>query len=145
MRDWLSSLSSDRVAEVALALALGYAFVTLAENLVHIPVSVLAQNFGRDPSSDNEDVVVGLLGLFTTPYYLYFKIGGTFIAYGPVLAAALVLGLVALVGWYVVRRRDRALGECPFCASRIPYESTHCAYCGSGVASNSPLGEPESA
>jgi len=31
-----------------------------------------------------------------------------------------------------------ALGACPFCASRIPYDSTHCAYCGSGLAPGEP-------
>ena len=52
---------------------------------------------------------------------------------------AVALGLVALVGVLVTRRRDRVLGECPFCASRIPYASTHCAYCGSGVNPGEPV------
>jgi hypothetical protein len=60
------------------------------------------------------------------------------IFYGEVLASAIALVLVALVGLMVVRTRDRELGVCPFCDSRIPYESTHCAYCGSGVAPGKP-------
>jgi hypothetical protein len=139
MRDWLSSLASDRVPEVAVALALGYVVVLLADSVVHVPVSVLAQHFGRSPF-DEEQELLGILDE-TSPYYLNFSVGSTYVSYGPILAAALALGAVGLVAWFVVRRRDRALGECPFCASRISYESTHCAYCGSGVA----LGETESA
>jgi hypothetical protein len=96
-------------------------------------VSILAQHIGDDPFSDSE-AISDLVNLFSGPYYLNFTIGGTVIAYGPLLAAALGLGVIALLAWFVVRLRDRVLGECPFCASRIPYESTHCAYCGSGVA-----------
>ena len=51
----------------------------------------------------------------------------------PVLAAVIALGLVGLVAVAMVRLRDKELSACPFCASRIPYESRHCAYCGSGV------------
>jgi large-conductance mechanosensitive channel len=138
MRDWLSSLSSDRVPEVAVALALGYAFVTLVDTFVRVPVSVLAQRVGDDPY-DEDDSVFGLVDLVSEPYSLNFSIGKTVVAYGPVLVAVLALGLVALVGVLVTRRRDRVLGECPFCASRIPYESTHCAYCGSGVAPGEPV------
>jgi hypothetical protein len=137
MRDWLSSLTSDRVPEIAIALALGYALVTLAEHIVRVPMAVLAQNFGRGVEDDDTEIQ-GLLDLFTAPYLLNFSIGDTYVAYGPVVASALVLGLVALVAWFVIRRRNRELGECPFCASRIPYESTHCAYCGSGVEPGEP-------
>jgi hypothetical protein len=136
MRSWLSSLWSDRVPDIALALALGYALVTLADRLAHVPVSVLAQHFGRSPFGEDQE----LLGIIdqTAPYYLNFGIGSTYFAYGPILAAALALSVVVLVAWFVVRRRNRVLGECPFCASRIPYESTHCAYCGSGIAAGEP-------
>jgi hypothetical protein len=137
MRDWLSSLVSDRVPDVTVALALGYAFVTLIDHGVRVPVAVLAQHIGSVPGAEG-DAVLGLLHLSSAPYYLYWDIGGTYVAYGPVLAALLVLGVVLLAAWFVVRRRDRALGECPFCASRIPYESTHCAYCGSGVTPGEP-------
>ena len=136
MRSWLSSLSTERVPEIALALALGYALVTLSDALVHVPVSVLAQHFGRSPF-DEEQELLGIVDQ-TSPYYLNFSIGSTYFAYGPILAAALALCAVGLVAWLVVRQRDRALDECPFCASRIPYESTHCAYCGSGVAPGKP-------
>jgi large-conductance mechanosensitive channel len=136
MRDWLASLSRGRALDLALALALGSALATLAEKLADVPVTALAQNFGRDPFDD--DTVLELLNLFSAPYYLNVSLGRTVIAYGPVLSALLALGLVALAAVVVVRRRDRVLGECPFCASRIPYESTHCAYCGSSVAPGEP-------
>jgi hypothetical protein len=133
MRNWLSSLSSDRVLEVALALALGYALVTLLDSVARLPVSVLAQHVGRYPFAEGNEAL-GLVDLFSEPFLLNFSVGETVIAYGPVLAEALALGLVALVAWYVVRRRDGVLAECPSCASLIPRESTHCAYCGSSVA-----------
>jgi hypothetical protein len=56
-----------------------------------------------------------------------------------ICAMAYVLwSFAALAGIFIVRRRDRELGECPLCASRIPYESTHCTYCGSGVTPGEP-------
>lgn len=137
MRGWLASLVQGRTLEIGLALALGYAAVTLAEATTSIGVSTLAQHVGRDPFGD-EEAISGVLDLFAGPYYLNFSIGNTAIIYGQLLSAAIVLGLVALAAVYVVRRRDRALGVCPFCASRIPYESTHCAYCGSSVAPGEP-------
>jgi hypothetical protein len=140
MRDWLASLTSERVPEVVIALALGYALASLADQVARVPVAVLATHVGRVPDAE-DDGVLGLVDLFSGPHFLYFDVGGTRIVYGLVLSQLLVLGLVGLATWLVVRRRDRALGECPFCASRIPHESTHCAYCGSGVAPGDP--EPE--
>jgi hypothetical protein len=131
MRDWLSSLTVERIPELALGLAVGYALVTLADNIGQVAVSILAQHFGSDPTG--QDSVLELLNLFSAPYYLSFTVGGTIVVYGNVIAALLSLGAVAAVGKVVVRRRDRVLGACPFCASRIPHESTHCAYCGSSV------------
>ena len=43
--------------EIALALALGYALVTLADNLAHVPVSVLAQHFGRNPFDEEQELL----------------------------------------------------------------------------------------
>jgi len=60
------------------------------------------------------------------------------IVYGGVLSATLGIGFVASAGVFIIRRRDRELGVCPHCVSRIPYDSTHCAYCGSGVAPGEP-------
>jgi len=96
-------------------------------------VSVLAQHVGNDPSGDD-----GLLNLFYGPYDLNFTVGDTVVVYGQVLVSALTIGLIGLAAVPVLRRRNRELGECPFCASRIPYESTHCAYCGSAVAPGEP-------
>ncbi len=96
--------------------------------------SVLAQQVGRNPGGENGSAL-GFVNLFSAPYYLYVKVGDTFIVYGGALSALLTLGLVGVVGWLVVRRGDAELGECPFCASRIPHESTHCAYCGSAIES----------
>ena len=132
MRSWISWLVHERLTDIALALALGTALATLAEKLAEVPVSVLAQHAGRDLYQDQD-----LLGLVdpVTIYSLNFSLGRTAIAYGPVLSALVALGLLGLAAVAVVRRRDRQLGVCPFCASRIPYESRHCAYCGSTVAS----------
>jgi hypothetical protein len=137
MREWLAWLTRGRGLEIALALALGSALASLAEKLGELPVSAVAQNAGRNPFEE-EDSVSGLLDLFYSTYYLNVSIGKTVIAYGPALSALVALGLVGLAAVVVVKRRDRVLGECPFCASRIPYESTHCAYCGSGVSPSEP-------
>jgi large-conductance mechanosensitive channel len=123
-------MTRDRVLELAIAVALGYALARLATELTEIPVAALAQHVSDD---------VGDLGLYqVSPYFLTFHLGSTVIAYGPVLASTLALVVAASIAWVVVRRRDRELGVCPFCASRIPYQSTHCAYCGSSVAPGIP-------
>lgn len=132
MRVWLSSLLNGRALEVALALALGFAAVTLASEFADVATRILAQHAGHNPYG-NDDTVVGLGEVYTSPYFLYFNVGNTALVYGPTVSAALALALVALVALLVVRWRDRELGVCPFCVSRIPYESTHCAYCGSSV------------
>jgi hypothetical protein len=126
MNRWIASLIRTRSLELSIALALGYALAKLADTVTAIPVSVLAQHV-----SDADDD----LGLFSTSlYYLKFHVGSTAIFYGQLMISTLTLALVLGVAWFVIRRRDRTLGECPYCASRIPYESTHCAYCGSGVS-----------
>lgn len=138
MRSWLGSLARERPLELAVALALGYAIAQLADRLVLAPVGALAQHVGADPYF-GDDEILNLQDLYVVGVYrLNFDIAGTVVFYGDVLAGALAFALVALAAFVVVRRRDRALGECPFCASRIPYESTHCAYCGSGVAPGKP-------
>jgi hypothetical protein len=130
MRAWITSLTRDRVLEIGLAVALGYTLVQLASGLTTIPLSALAQHVS--PDLGDRDLLQASL------YYLSFDVGSTVIAYGPVLGSALTLGLVAALAWVVVKRRDREFGACPFCASRIPYDSTHCAYCGSGVGPGEP-------
>jgi large-conductance mechanosensitive channel len=128
MREWLTALTRGRVLELALALAFGTTLATFATTLVDIPVSALAQHVGRSPFED----------VLFAPYSLNFSLGNTVIVYGETLEALLSLGLLALVAVIIVRRRDRVLGVCPFCASRIPHESKHCAYCGSGVSPGEP-------
>lgn len=137
MRAWLTFLTRGRLLELALAVALGSAAVAIAESVSDTAMSLLAQHVGRDPSGQ-DGTVFDLLDLFSAPYYLYFKVGGTFVVYGATLSALLTLGFLGLVAWAVVNRRDRELGECPFCASRIPFESTHCAYCGSSMEPGTP-------
>jgi hypothetical protein len=132
MGSWLSWLIRERLLDVALALALGTAGAAFAEALVGVPISALVQNIGRYPGEDGD--IIGLLDLFSAPYYLNFSIGGTVIAYGHVLATSLTLGVLVLASVVIVRRSRRVLGTCPFCASVIPLESTHCAFCGSGVS-----------
>jgi large-conductance mechanosensitive channel len=128
MREWLTALTRGRVLELALALAFGTTLATFATTLVDIPVSALAQHVGRSPFED----------VLFAPYSLNFSLGNTVIVYGETLEALLSLSLLALVAVIIVRRRDRVLGVCPFCASRIPHESKHCAYCGSGVSPGEP-------
>jgi hypothetical protein len=126
MNGWIASLIRNRSLELAIALALGYALAKLADTVAAIPVSVLAQHVSH---ADDD------LGLFSSSlYYLKFRVGSTAIFYGHLLASTLTLALVLGAAWFVIRRRDRTLGECPYCASGIPYESTHCAYCGSGIS-----------
>lgn len=137
MRSWLAWLVRERLTDIALAIALGTALVKLAETLTNVFVSALAQNVGRNPYAE-DDSILGLIDLFSAPYYLNFSLGGTIIAYGQVLSAVIVIGLLTLAAVAVVRRRDHELGVCPFCASRIPYESRHCAYCGLGVSPGEP-------
>jgi hypothetical protein len=130
MRAWIASLTRDRVLEIGLAVALGDTLFQFASGLTTIPLSALAQHVS--PDLGDRDLLQASL------YYLSFDVGSTVIAYGPVLGSALTLGLVAALAWVVVKRRDREFGACPFCASRIPYDSTHCAYCGSGVGPGEP-------
>lgn len=133
MGNWLVWLVRGRALELAIAVSLGYAAAKLADNVASIPALVLAQHVS------DEEGVLGMLNLFSGGLYLLnFKLGSTVIFYGEVLASAIGLGLVVLVGLMVVRMRNREFGVCPFCASRIPYKSSHCAYCGSGVAPSEP-------
>jgi hypothetical protein len=132
MKSWFRSVARGRFLEIGLALGLGYSLASLANSVAEAGSITLAQHVGRDPFT-RDDNITDLLNLFSAPFYLNFSIGSTAIVYGKVLSELVALGLVALVGVFVVRRRDDVLGVCPFCASRIPYESTHCAYCGSGV------------
>lgn len=132
MRSWLAWLVRERLTDIALALALGTALVTLAETLTDVFVSALAQHVGRNPYAE-DGPILELFDLFSAQFYLSFSLGSTVIVYGRVLSTVIVLGVLAFVAVVVVRRRDRELGECPFCASRIPHESRHCAYCGSSV------------
>jgi hypothetical protein len=136
MRAWAAALVRGRMLEVAIAIAVGYAALDLADQIARLSTGILGQHIGDDPFATG--TVMDLVSLFDAPYYLNFSIAGTIVVYGTVLSSALAFGLVALAAVVVVRRRDSALGQCPFCASRIPYESTHCAYCGSGVASGEP-------
>jgi ribosomal protein L40E len=126
---WISSLVRGRLPEVALALALGSAAIAVAADLAEVAVRVIAQHAG----SNSFDDVGSALDVFAEPYLLNFTIGSTVIVYGDVLVQVLALGLVAFAGALILRRRDHELGVCPYCASRIPYEATTCAYCGSAV------------
>lgn len=133
MSGWLAWLVRGRSLELACALALGYGASILAKDMADVPVVAVAQHV------DAPSPLLGELNLFSSGVYLLnFEIWSTVFFYGDVLASALALVLVGLVTLLVVRRRDRVLGACPFCASRIPHESLHCAYCGSSVAPGVP-------
>jgi hypothetical protein len=137
MFDRLAELARRRGLEIAVAVALGTALVAVADALTGAAMSVAAEHVGRSPFDETP------AGQFpidpgSAPAFFNFEIGSTVVFYGGVVSASAALGLVAFVALIVVRRRDRELGACPFCASRIPYESTHCAYCGSAVAPGEP-------
>lgn len=136
MRAWLDFLTRGRLLELALALALGSAAAAFVDTVADLGIGVVAQHLGRYPFDvEGEE---GLLNLFPAPYLLNFNVGSTVVVYGETLSALLAVSLVALLALLVVRRRDRELEVCPFCASQIPYESTHCAYCGSLVTPGTP-------
>jgi rRNA maturation endonuclease Nob1 len=130
---WLVWLARGRSLELACALALGYAASILAKDLADVPVVALAQHV------EDEAALLGEPNLFSGGVYLLnVEIASTVFFYGDVLASLLAVTLVGLVTLVVVRRRDRELTACPFCASRIPHESRHCAYCGSSVVPSEP-------
>lgn len=133
MSGWLAWLVKGRSLELGCALALGYAMSLVAKNIAEVPALALAQQIEEDAD------VLDLLNLFSSGLYLLnFEIASTVFFYGDVLASALALALVVLVTLVVVKRRDRVLGTCPYCASLIPHESRHCAYCGSGIEPGEP-------
>jgi large-conductance mechanosensitive channel len=134
VRAWLAFLVQGRALALALALGLGSAAASLADQLSNLAVGVLAEHAGRYPDEDN--TVLGLLDLFSSPYYLYFTVGGTVVVYGFVLSAALALSLLVVAALLIVRRADRELRSCPFCAARIPHDTARCAICGSSLAPN---------
>jgi hypothetical protein len=133
MRDWISSLSTERLPEYAIALAAGYALAAVAGDIADLAMSILAQHAGSRPGGGG-DSIVGLTDLFNAPFYLNVEIGDTIVVYGQLLSAVLALWLVALAGYFVIRRRNRELAACPSCASLVPRASTHCAYCASAIA-----------
>ena len=132
MHAWLSFLTRARLLELALAVALGAAAAATLESVSNTAMSMLAQHVGSDPTGE-DGAVSSLVNLFSGPYYLNFTVGDTIVVYGTVLSGLLTLAVLALIALALVRRRDRELGACPFCASRIPHASTHCAYCGSSI------------
>jgi len=124
LRVWSRSLLRHRVLEVCLAVALGYAFLRVAESTADIAVVVLAEHAADDEGA------LGLIGLFEAgPQLLNFRIGGAVIVYGHVLGAVLALGLVSLAALLVARAPDGELGVCPHCLSRVPYEASACPSC----------------
>jgi hypothetical protein len=133
MREWISSLSTERLPEYAIALAAGYALATVAGDIADLAMSILAQHAGST-LGDGDASLIGLTGLVNAPFYLNVEIGGAIVVYGHLLSAVLALWLVALAGYVVIRRRNRELAACPSCASLVPRESTHCAYCASAIA-----------
>jgi hypothetical protein len=132
VRAWLIQLVRGRILELTLALALGIALAALVKAVAALGLDILGQRVGRNPFGD------GAVSAPDARYLLNFEVGSTVIFYGDVLAAFLALGLLCGAALIVVRRRDRELGMCPFCASRVPHESTHCAYCGSGMSPGEP-------
>ena len=133
MREWVSSLGTARLPEIAFAIAFGTALASLAGSLANVVIRVLAEYASHVPSDATEEAE-DLLFAFPSADLLNFELGGTVIVYGHLLQATLAFGLVLLAAFLVVRGRDRVLSICPHCASRIPHESTHCAYCGSSIA-----------
>jgi hypothetical protein len=83
VRAWFAFLVQGRALALALALGLGSAAASLADQLSKLAVGVLTEHAGRYPGED--DTVLGLLDLFSAPYFLYFTVGGTVVVYGYVL------------------------------------------------------------
>jgi large-conductance mechanosensitive channel len=128
MSAWVSTLAHGRMLELAVALALGYALATLAGATSDVVLDIVGEVIGRYPFDGGEGAAI-----LDGRYLLNAEIGSAVIVYGHVLSALLAVGLVAGLGFLVVRRRGHALGACPQCAALIPRASKHCAYCGSTV------------
>lgn len=117
-------------------MALGYVAAQIASSVGQTAASALGQHVGGSGEDDSEDFGSG--SSILAAYNLRFTIGGTEVFYGPLFTSAISLGTLLLAAAVVLRHRNRMLGVCPACASRIPHESTQCAYCGSDVSSGEP-------
>lgn len=78
------------------------------------------------------------------PELLTFTGGNTTIAYGPVLARVLALGLVTALAAGVLRLGRRSAVECPHCLSTVAAGAAVCASCSLDPA-EPPLGEERAA
>ncbi len=106
-----------RTLEVVLALALGYALVSLVVVISAEVVSIWAQH-----ADQHEDDLFG-----TRP--LSFRIGDTVIFYGPTVAAVLSLAVVALLAAMAIRARARTVEHCPHCLSEVHVDAMVCPNC----------------
>jgi len=123
-------MSIDRVPELALALALGYAGWQLASGTADVVVGVIGEHAGGIAGID-KNVLTHAETFSYAPYALNFHVGKTVVVYGPALSSLLALGLVGLVAVAVVRRRSRVFEACPFCVAQTPIGAHRCAMCGS--------------
>jgi large conductance mechanosensitive channel len=127
LRQLIRLLLSRSVIELAAAIILGIACVSLLQEVARVVVSVVAQLTVDDDSA--------LSGLVT------FSVGDTVVYYGEVLkwllAGLLGAGVVALL----LRHTAQGMRECPECLSTIPTEAAVCRYSSSDLAPGALEGE----
>jgi large-conductance mechanosensitive channel len=114
--------------DLALALAAGYALVRLVDAISELLVDALAQHLVH-PSA-NAPIFLQAFEF----QQLSFRVGGTTIVYGPLLASLLTLVVVAAVVLVVQRARRRVFAPCPFCCSPTVRGASVCPACGSDLA-----------
>jgi hypothetical protein len=110
---------------VALGMAVSASFTALARALV----GAFAVRTGARPEGYVDEDFELLQALGGQPELLTFTLGNTTIAYGPVLAHLLALGLVTALAAGVLRLGRRPAVECPHCLSTVPAGAAVCASC----------------
>jgi hypothetical protein len=113
--------------QVAVALGVGYATVTLATDIANVIVGVIAQHV---PTPSEPSSVLGNLNLFSgEPFLLSFHVGSTVIVYGYALAALLALVVVLAVRAALNAYARRDLQPCPHCLTLMPAAAAVCRSC----------------
>ncbi len=122
----LSVLVSTRIAELAVAFAIGFLLYSTATALAAdmvIPLingifgtDISYYNIGRSLEGDPDEAIIFIRVLT----YL--------------IAFAMLLPVAALLLHFVGRSESRATKECPYCLSEVPEAASVCSYCASDVS-----------
>ena len=123
MRRSLQSIAASQLPLILLAVALGSAAASFADQVADVAVSIVVQHL-TEPVDRSFFEILGTS-------QLNFTVAGTTIFYGVLLSPAVALGLLVTVAWLVVRQAGGGLTPCAFCASRIPVAAMRCPICGS--------------